>query len=122
MERGYERCGWLGAVSGIVGVLLSYLAFGRASVFGVISLSATDWVASLFSGVGPKLPRSRTSLLGAVLGFFVMFLVTALLSGPLTSLGLSLVASLVEAYGVEDNLELPVLVSLTAWCAGVVPP
>jgi len=115
VERDYEkRGGYIGLTYGILGVTLSYFLFEDYAFYGVVSLATTDAVATLVGGLAGvhKLPLTSKTFEGSIAGFITFF--TVLLSigaSPLRSLILSIAAAAVEAYTVEDNLLLPIIVS-----------
>jgi dolichol kinase len=118
VERDYEkRGGYVGLTYGILGVTLSYFLFNDYAFYGVISLATTDAVATIVGGLTGthRLPFTDKTVEGSVSGFLV-FLTALILIGtsPLDSLILSIVAMIVEAYAIEDNLLLPIFVSFLA--------
>ncbi|NHV98468.1 MAG: hypothetical protein HA496_02335 [Thaumarchaeota archaeon] len=115
VERDYEkRGGYIGLTYGILGVTLSYFLFEDYAFYGVVSLATTDAVATLVGGLTGvhRLPLTSKTFEGSVSGFAAFFTVL-LLTGvsPLSALMLSIMAAIVEAYTVEDNLLLPIAVS-----------
>ncbi|MEM2057134.1 MAG: hypothetical protein QXO76_02595 [Thermoproteota archaeon] len=116
VERDYEkRGGYIGLTYGILGVTISYFLFEGYAFYGVVSLATTDAVATLVGGLAGvhRLPLSSKTFVGSVSGF-VSFFTALLLIGvsPLGSFILSITAAIVEAYTIEDNLLLPIAVSL----------
>jgi len=116
VERDYEkRGGYIGLTYGILGVTLSYFLFKDYAFYGVVSLATTDAVATLVGGLTGthRLPFTSKTFEGSLSGF-VAFFTFLILTGvsPLASLLLSTMAAMVEAYTVEDNLLLPIAVSL----------
>lgn len=119
VERDYEkRGGYIGLTYGILGVTLSYFLFKDYAFYGVVSLATTDAVATLVGGLTGthKLPLTSKTFEGSISGFATFFIVL-ILTGvpPLGSLLLSIVATMVEAYTVEDNLLLPIAVSFLSY-------
>ncbi len=116
VERDYEkRGGYIGLTYGILGVTLSYFLFKDYAFYGIISLATTDAVATLVGELTGthKLPLTNKTVEGSISGFATFFTVLILIGvSPLSSLILSTVAAIVEAYTVEDNLLLPIIVSL----------
>lgn len=118
MQRDYERrAGYLGLVYGTVGVFIAYTLFGYEVIYGIAALATTD----IFSSLGGmtfgkrKLPFSNGTLEGTIIGFF-SFLFPLLFVEPVNrAIILAAAASFVEAYGVEDNLSVPVFVSFISW-------
>ena len=116
VERDYEkRGGYIGLTYGILGVTLSYFLFKDYAFYGVVSLATTDAVATLVGGLTGthRLPLTSKTLEGSISGFATFFTVLILTGvSPSGSLMLSFTAMIVEAYTVEDNLLLPIAVSL----------
>ena len=119
MERDYEkRSGYIGATFGAVAIAFSQLFFGDATFYGILSLLVYDSLTAIATTAlnGAAIPYSSTSIKGALLGFtsFLICLL-ALGVGAYKALILAVVALVSEAYFVEDNLALPISVSLTYW-------
>ena len=119
LEREYEkRAGWVGLMHGVLGVGVSYFLFGPIFIWGVLALATTDVASAL---VGAKIGRRRMPLAsvstveGTLAGFLAFLPVACLHWTPLQAVLLSATAALSEAYGVEDNLEVPFVVSFVAW-------
>ena len=118
VERDYERRGgYLGILMGAIGVLVSQLLTGNYVIYGIISVIIYDTMSAI-GGVllgRVKLPFSNATMEGALVGMAslatVLFLFTNQLIG---SLAITVVAALAEAYGMEDNLAIPVATSLMA--------
>jgi dolichol kinase len=118
VERDYERRGgYLGILMGAIGVLISLLLTNNYVIYGIISVIVYDTMSAL-GGVllgRVKLPFSNATMEGALVGMAslvtVLFLLTNQLIGSLT---ITVVAALSEAYGMEDNLAIPVTTSLIA--------
>jgi len=122
LERSYERVsGYIGVTFGVVSVLASYVLFRGSALYGVLALMVVDPVAALATRALPSrlMPASRTSVAGAALSALAYALaLTALGLDPARVAALALVASMAEAYGVEDNISIPVLTSLSAFLLG----
>jgi len=119
LEREYERrAGWVGLMYGVVGVGVSYFLFGWNFLWGVVALATTD-VASAVVGAfagSRRMPFASTSTVeGTVAGFLAILPVALAFRDPASAVILSAAAALSEAYGVEDNLEVPFAVSGLAW-------
>lgn len=118
MERDYEkRGGYIGLTYGVLGVTISYFLFGRNSFYGVLSLATVDLLATIVGGLAGvhKLPFTDKSFEGSFSGAALFFIVIVLIGvSPLNAFILTLIAALVEAYAIEDNLFLPLFVSLAA--------
>jgi len=119
VEREYEkRAGWVGLMHGVLGVGISYFLFGSNFVWGVLALATTDVASAL---VGASLGRRRmpfasaSTVEGTLAGFLVFLPIASLHWTPLQAVLLAAAAAFSEAYGVEDNLEVPFAVSLVAW-------
>lgn len=115
VERDYEkRGGYVGLTYGVLGVTISYFLFNDYALYGVISLATIDSVSTLIGGLAGahRLPFIDKTFEGSISGFIV-FLTVLILMGvsPLNSLILSILATVVEAYAIEDNLLLPIAVS-----------
>lgn len=119
VERDYERRGgYLGLTLGATGIMTSYVLFGKYSLYGMISLAVTDPIANVVGeSIGKlKLPGTNATLEGSLAGLAACFLALVVLGvDPLSSLLVAFVSSLAEAYGIEDNLTIPLLASLTSW-------
>lgn len=118
VERDYEkRGGYIGLTYGILGVTISYFLFKDYALYGVVSLATTDAVATVVGGLTGthKLPFTNKTVEGSISGFIVFLTALILMGVPfLNALILSVVAMIVEAYAVEDNLLLPIFVSFLA--------
>lgn len=123
IERGYEAmAGYIGVTFGALGILISYVLFKRGTFYGVLSLIILDPVAAIVGSlVGRhRLPLSSATFEGALAGFTAFSAILTILGlRPVQATILAAVASLVEAYGIEDNLTLPVSVAATAIFLGV---
>ncbi|BDR91354.1 phosphatidate cytidylyltransferase [Vulcanisaeta souniana JCM 11219] len=118
VERDYERRGgYLGILMGAIGVLISQLLTGNYVIYGIISVIIYDTMSALGGTLlgRVKLPFSNATMEGALVGMaslaIVLFILTNQLIGPLA---ITVVAALAEAYGMEDNLAIPVTTSLIA--------
>lgn len=123
IERDYEkRGGYLGVLMGSVGVYASYTAFGQLAVYGILALIFYDTFSALIgTAFGKhKLPYSSSTVEGAIGGLLVYAAVLAIFYlNILDLIVLGIVAVLSEAYGVEDNLTIPVFTSLAAFLLGM---
>lgn len=117
MEREYEkRAGYVGLVNGMIGVTAAYLLFGDHVIYGIAALATTDTFSSLI-GIGygrRKIPLTDGTIEGTLGGFFSYFVPLILLESPAKAVILAFSASLIELFGVEDNLSVPFFVSLVA--------
>ncbi len=119
MEKSYERIGgYIGATAGLVGAVFSYVFFNRYTYHGILALLIVDPAASIFgTAFGKrKWPGTNATVNGSVFAFTVFALFMFVFTGSfLNSIVLSIVAVISEAYGVEDNLFIPVFTSLAAF-------
>ncbi len=123
MERGYETiAGYIGITFGALGILISYVLFEQRTFYGILSLIILDPAAAIVGNLTGrhKLPLSNATLEGALAGFTAFTTALVILGlKPVQAVILAAVASLVEVYGIEDNLTLPVIVAATAMFLGV---
>ena len=99
-----------------IGVLLSYVVFGKLSVFGILTLAVGDSVATL---VGRVLGRSKLffnpskSWEGTLSFFISVYAVLIPFLDVKEALAVSILSSLLEASetGLDDNLTVPLLSS-----------
>ncbi len=118
VERDYERRGgYLGILMGAIGVLISQLLTGNYVAYGIVSVIVYDTMSAI-GGVllgRVKLPFSNATMEGALVGMASLAIVLFLLTNQLIgSFAITVVAALAEAYGMEDNLTIPVATSLMA--------
>ncbi len=125
VERDYERrAGWLGALSGLVGVTSSYFLFGPLASYGIFALILTDGLSSI---VGISLGRIRVpmadgTLEGTTAGLLsYLALLTFLTGDPYLSALVAVSASIAELYGGEDNIAVPIVSTLVAFLSGAPP-
>ncbi|MEM2877679.1 MAG: hypothetical protein QXY41_06365 [Thermoproteota archaeon] len=118
MERDYEkRGGYVGLTYGVLGVTLSYFLFGRYAFYGVISIATVDLISTIVGSLTGthKLPFTNKTFEGSFSGALLFFMVLILIGmSPLNVLILTVLAAIVEAYSIEDNLLLPLVVSFAA--------
>ncbi len=118
-QRDYERrYSFVGILMGSIGVLCSYVLFHTYAIYGILGLAVYDTVSALAGATygRHRLPFSIVTLEGCATGitaYYIVLLLTGL--RPLTGLIVSIVAALAEAYGVEDNLSIPIFTSLAAY-------
>ena len=118
VERDYERRGgYLGILMGAIGVLISQLLTGNYVIYGIISVIVYDTMSAI-GGVllgRVKLPFSNATMEGSLIGMMSLAIILFLFTNQLIgSLAITVVAALAEAYGLEDNLAIPVATSLMA--------
>ncbi|NPB00525.1 MAG: phosphatidate cytidylyltransferase [Crenarchaeota archaeon] len=118
-QRDYERrYSFVGILMGSIGVLCSYVLFHTYAIYGILGLAVYDTVSALAGATYGKhrLPFSMVTLEGCLTGIVVYYTVLIMISArPITCLIVSIVAALAEAYGVEDNLSIPIFTSLAAY-------
>ncbi len=122
VERDYERrAGWLGALSGLIGVSSTYFLFGPLAVYGIIALILTDGFSSIVGiSIGKtRLPMSDGTVEGTLAGFLSYLTALAYLTGDLyLSVIVATSSSIAELYGGEDNIAVPVVSTLVAFLSG----
>ena len=114
-DKNLDRPG-IQALYANVGVFLSFLIFGKLSLFGVLVLSVGD---SLSTFVGKLLGKNKIffnpskSWEGTLTFFLGSFLILSLITDYRTALLVSSLSALLEALDtkVDDNLLLPVFSS-----------
>ncbi|MBP1449922.1 MAG: phosphatidate cytidylyltransferase [Thermoproteus sp.] len=121
-ERDYEkRGGYLGLLMGAVGILISYNVFGPSYLLpAVLGLAVYDTFSALVgAAVGRhRLPATEATIEGAIGGGAPTFLALAIAGySPLAALLILAAIVLAEAYGVEDNLAIPLAASAAAYLA-----
>nr|KJR73680.1 MAG: phosphatidate cytidylyltransferase [Thermoproteus sp. AZ2] len=124
-ERDYEkRGGYLGLLMGAVGILIAYDLFGIAHLFpAIVGLAVYDVFSALVgSAIGRhKLPGADATWEGVAGGAAPTFLALALAGyGPGQALLILAAIALAEAYGVEDNLAIPIAASAAAYLASLI--
>jgi Dolichol kinase len=104
---------------GAVGVLISYDIFGSVGLLpAVVGLAVYDSFSAL---VGSALGRHRLpavdatveGMLGGAVPTLAVFIAAGY--GPLTSLVITAFVAVAEAYGVEDNLAIPLAAAAAAY-------
>ncbi len=122
VERDYERrVGWLGALSGLVGVSSTYFLFGLLASYGILALILTDGISSIVGILLGKIriPLSDGTVEGTLAGFLSYYAVLTYLTGiPQLALVIAAASSIAELYGGEDNISIPVISTLTAFLIG----
>ncbi len=125
MMREYEwKAGYFGLVNGTIGVATGYLLVGHHVFYGALAMATTDVYSSLIGSIygRHKIPFSNGSVEGLLAGFTSYLAVLVLFTNPAKACLLAIAASIVELYGVEDNLSIPVVVSITSKILDVNPP
>ncbi|MDK2384455.1 MAG: hypothetical protein QI199_06590 [Candidatus Korarchaeota archaeon] len=125
VERDYERrAGWLGALSGLIGVSSSYFLFGSLASYGIFALILTDGLSSMVGiSVGRiKIPMADGTLEGTAAGLIsYLALLVGLTGDPFLAGLVAISSSVVELYGGEDNIAVPIVSSLVAFLSGAPP-
>ncbi|MFP3250520.1 MAG: phosphatidate cytidylyltransferase [Thermoproteus sp.] len=119
-ERDYEkRGGYLGLLMGAVGVLISYNIFGPVGLLpAVVGLAVYDSFSALVGSVLgrhrlPAVDATVEGMLGGAVPTLAVFIAAGY--GPLTSLVITAFVAVAEAYGVEDNLAIPLAAAAAAY-------
>jgi dolichol kinase len=124
-ERDYEkRGGYLGLLMGAVGILISYNIFGPTGLLpAVVGLAVYDSFSAL---VGTAMGRHRLpavdatveGMLGGAVPTFAVLIAAGY--GPLASLVITAFVAAAEAYGIEDNLTIPIAAAAAAYIMSLV--
>ncbi len=125
MMREYEwKAGYFGLVNGTIGVAVAYLLVNSHVFYGVVAMATTDVYSSLIGSIygRHKIPYSNGSLEGLLAGYVSYLSILVFLTSLPKACILALISSIVELYGVEDNLSIPVAVSLASKLLEVAPP
>ena len=122
VERDYERrAGWLGALSGLIGVTSAYFLFGALAAYGILGLILTDGLSSIFGiSLGRRrIPMTDATVEGTVAGFISYALVLVVITrDPTISILIPAASSIAELYVGEDNITVPLAASLAAALTG----
>ncbi len=122
VERDYERrAGWLGALSGLIGVSSTYFLFGILAFYGILALILTDGISSIVGILLGKIriPLSDGTVEGTLAGFLSYYAALMYLTGnPQLALIIAIASSIAELYGGEDNISVPIVSTLTAFLLG----
>ena len=118
-EENLERPG-IQALYANLGVLISFLLFGKLSAFGVLILAVGDSLSTLVGrsfGRNPIFFNTSKSWEGTMAFFLSTYFVTLPFLSLEDALLLGLVTSLTEAFrtGLDDNLTLPIVGSLVVY-------
>ena len=124
MERSYEKVGgYIGVTLGIIGVAFSYAMVRDYTIYGIYALMIMDPVGAIIGIMygRNRIPFSNATIEGAAAEFivFTIFLVFALSIDVYRSILIALIATVAEVFGVEDNLFIPVAVSLATYILGI---
>ncbi len=118
VERDYEKkSGYVGMLLGIMGIYITNTLFGDLpTLTALTSLAVYDTVSGIVGARHGRrrFPHSRASLEGSLAGALANAAVLAPFLG-LPAVLISAIAVLAEAYGVEDNMSIPLAVGLTTY-------
>jgi len=117
--RDYERLGgYIGITFGAIGVLVSNILFKNYVFYGALALAVVDTVTALvgkFLGK-TRIPGTNATLEGSLAGLVAFFVTLSLIKvNAIAALIISTLTVIAEAYGVEDNLAIPLTASFTAY-------
>ncbi len=120
IERNYEKIGgYIGVTHGVLGVLIAEVLFSKYTFYGILALMIVDpasSIISVFTEFRHKLPRSWSTLEGSIAAFLAFSLALYTLGVPAPqAILISLIGVITEAYAIEDNLLIPVIVSFSAY-------
>ncbi len=122
VERDYERrAGWLGALSGLIGVTSTYFLFGSLTFYGILALILTDGISSIVGILLGKarIPLSDGTVEGTLAGFLSYCGALVYLTGDLQlAISIATTSSIAELYGGEDNISVPIVSTLVAFLLG----
>jgi len=125
VERDYERrAGWLGALSGLIGVSSSYFLFGSLASYGIFALITTDGLSSIVGiSIGRiKIPMADGTVEGTAAGLIsYLILLQCLIGDPYLAALIAVSSSVAELYGGEDNIAVPLVSTLVAFLSGAPP-
>ncbi len=118
-QRDYEkRYSFVGILMGSIGVLCSYVLFHTYALYGILGLAVYDTVSAVSGSIygRHRLPLSIVTIEGCITGMLAYLIVLVCIGVPiLKAFTISAVAAVCEAYGIEDNLSIPIFTSLTAY-------
>ena len=115
LERDYERrAGWIGLLTGVIGIGSSYIIFRDCFIAGVLAMIFVDGISAIVGiSIGRRrIPLSKGTLEGTLAGFLSYFLVMIFVIDPIKSLIIAFFTSTAELYGIEDNISVPIVSSL----------
>ncbi len=116
IERDYEKkSGWIGLLSGAIGISVSYILFGDLFIVGILALAVLDGIAAIvgISYGKNRIPFSHGTLEGTLSGALSYFLSLLLITSPLNAAIITITASIAELYGIEDNITVPITATAT---------
>lgn len=116
IEREYEkRAGWIGLLAGAVGISVSYIIFNNFFIVGVLALAVLDGVAAIVGiTFGKKrIPYSHGTIEGTSAGAIAYFLVLLFIMKPGNAFIVTLITTIAELYGIEDNITVPISATAT---------
>jgi len=114
LERDYEkRAGWIGLLTGVIGIGSSYMIFRDCFIAGVLAMIFVDGISAI-AGISMgkrRIPMSKGTFEGTLAGFLSYFVVMAFMIDPVRSAVIAVVTSFAELYGIEDNISVPLVSS-----------
>lgn len=118
-EKNLERPG-IQALYANLGIFVSFLLFGKLSLFGVLVLSVGDSLSTLIGKLFGKSEiffNTSKSWEGSLAFFLGSFLVLSLITDLRTALMVSALCALLEAMDtkLDDNLLIPIFASLLVY-------
>ncbi|MEM0490043.1 MAG: hypothetical protein QXH73_02360 [Ignisphaera sp.] len=124
VERSYElRYGYICVTFALLSITISYVLFSHVAVYGILALSIVDTLSSIismFTHTRRKFLKHTNISILSTFSIFTLLLYT-LNRNIVSSITLSFVAVVVELLSPEDNLTLPIAVSLVAHVMNVPP-
>jgi len=114
LERDYERrAGWIGLLTGVIGIGGSYIVFKSCFIAGVLAMILVDGISAI-AGISfgrRRIPLSKGTVEGTLAGFLSYFIALVLILDPVRSAIIALLTSIAELYGIEDNISVPMVSS-----------
>ncbi|MGC9104079.1 MAG: hypothetical protein ACP5JF_04710 [Candidatus Methanodesulfokora sp.] len=122
LERDYERrAGWIGLLTGVIGIGGSYIVFRDCFIAGVLAMIFVDGISAIVGmSIGRRIPLSKGTVEGTLAGFLSYFIAMTFITNPVKSATIALLTSAAELYGIEDNLSVPMVSSLLLFLLGYV--
>lgn len=125
IERDYElRYGYICITFALISIAISYMFFGSTTVYGILALGIVDTVSSIISMSTQKRRKILKHTDVSIVTTFTVFtsILYILNQSILYSVVLGLIAVIVELLSPEDNLMLPIAVTLVAYIMNVPAP
>ncbi|MGB9631160.1 MAG: hypothetical protein ACPL09_04180 [Candidatus Methanodesulfokora sp.] len=123
LERDYERrAGWIGLLTGVIGIGGSYIVFRDCFIAGVLAMIFVDGISAIVGmSIGRRrIPLSKGTVEGTLAGFLSYFIAMTFITNPVKSATIALLTSAAELYGIEDNLSVPMVSSLLLFLLGYI--